>query len=670
MSTYPLRFAHILLIAALCMLPLAPVVAASPVQVPKPVAAKAAPVLDSEVRGALHYNTNLVPDGDAEVPYATYWHDNEGFTQIVPYGAGCSNNCTFPSPYDNGPLQRGQYFFYLGTTTNHVNGNNMWLNDRISLSPIQAAIDSGKVRYILSGYFGGDSAKIDTAQLHMFFEVDGSPNTGEVIVGGGTPAQRQNRTGLIYREQTGYVPKGTQNINLALQSGQMSGSDYRTGYADNLSLVLLPIRTFLPLTTLPLGLPPQTGPAAPTGVIAFPNGLTRMDIYWTDNSNNELGYEVQRINGDSSVDTVCNTGPNVTYCLDPGLTKGSGTGYKYLGSQQTYTYQVRINGQSKNSDWASGTGTTAKMPTSAPTANRSFTCQAIGTSSSATSFAWNDPFNYEAGFNLYVNGNPNPSYSNLEQANTIAFINQTGPYPETISLKIVPFVFDPNTFAVHESSTTCTASATLPSPPASGITRFLNDAFYKVISLSVDGWEQFPVGPMGIVPGAYYEAGGISPGQHTWTAVTGSWDEWGNRHSMYRYSGTYTQPASGSFDIHIPDKTINDLLSVPSDNLGYWEGYYFGSDNACHSVAFKFKPDGSYNFYNANVQIDTGTYSLIAKQPNINSVKFRVTDLGGSVDGLLVETQGAFFMNNGPAAWPQVTYIYKPQGYFPNPFCP
>ncbi len=87
-------------------------------------------------------------------------------------------------------------------------------------------------------------------------------------------------------------------------------------------------------------------------------------------------------------------------------------------------------------------------------------------------------------------------------------------------------------------------------------------------------------------------------------------------------------------------------------------------------MAFKFKPDGTFNFYNANVQIDTGTYSLVKREPNINRVKFHVEGPGKSVDGLLVETQAAFSMSNGPVSWPKITYVYRPQGYYLNPFCP
>ena len=174
----------------------------------------------------------------------------------------------------------------------------------------------------------------------------------------------------------------------------------------------------------------------------------------------------------------------------------------------------------------------------------------------------------------------------------------------------------------------------------------------------VDGWEQFPVRPLGILSGAYYELYEVPSGQHTWTAITGFWDDWGRRFSMYNYTGSYTQPGSGSYDVTIPDMTIQDLLSVPPANLGYWEGYYFDAYGNCFTTAFKFKQNGTYTFYNANSQIDSGTYLLDKREPDIFSTKFHVSG-GQNVDGLLIETHGQFFMKNGPASWQQITYVYK-----------
>jgi len=617
------------------------------------------------------FSTNLVPDGDAEAPYDTWWVDNEGFAQILPYGYSCGGMCNFPSPYDEGPVLRGSNFFYMGSTDNHTNGTNLWIKNKISLDTIQEAVDTGKVRYILSGYFGGDTDSPNTAQFHLFFEPESGPNIGEVIIGNVTPEERQNKTGLIYREQTGYIPTGSRYINLLIQSGYLDYSYWRTGFADNLSLVLIPIQSYLPITTnrKTSEAPPQTGFPAPSGVTVTPNGLTRMDIIWTDTSNNELGFEVQRINQDSTVDTICNTKPNVTYCLDPGISQSAPYGYVYLGNNTTYTYQVRGVGAGINSDWASGVGTTATMPLTPPSPiNGPYTCEAIDVTSSSATFVWNDPFDYEAGFNLYLGSNAYPSWSMIEGGAKITFINQV---PGSITLRMVPFVFDRNNpSVVYESSTSCTTTANLPSPPASGITKFYNNASYPVISLVVDGWEQFPVRPLGILPGSYYELYEVPSGQHSWTAITGFWDDWGQRFSMYTYTGEYDQPDSGSYEIDIPDMTIQDLMTVPPTNLGYWEGYYFDGYGNCYTTAFRFNQNGTYDFYNANSKIDNGTYSLVQREPAIFSTKFHVYSANQNVDGLLIETHGQFFMKNGPPSWPQITYVYKPQGYVYNPFCP
>jgi hypothetical protein len=206
-----------------------------------------APIVAPDTPLSAIYNTNLIPDGGAETDYTPYWQDNEGFTQIILYGADCGGVCSFPTPYDPGPMQRGASFFYMGTTSNHTNGTNMWIKNKISLAAIQTAVNSGKVRYILSGYFGGEINNPNTAQLHMFFETSGGSSKGEDVVGNVTPQDRQNKTGLLYREKIGYIPSGTQQINMVLQSGYFApASDLRTGYADNLSLVLLPMQEYLP----------------------------------------------------------------------------------------------------------------------------------------------------------------------------------------------------------------------------------------------------------------------------------------------------------------------------------------------------------------------------------------------------------------------------------------
>ncbi len=204
MKTFKFKFVKFFIIGMVFLMPLAPVQAT----IAPPVSQSPGAVVAPDTTLSALFNTNLVPDGDAEVAYSSYWHDNEGFTQILPYGSSCGGMCNFPSPYDVGPVQRGNSFFYMGTTTNHVNGTNLWLNNRISLAPIQAAVNSGKVRYILSGYFGGDTFMADTAQLHMFFERDNGSFVGDDIVGDVGRQTGRIKPGLFTGKKPGSSPPG------------------------------------------------------------------------------------------------------------------------------------------------------------------------------------------------------------------------------------------------------------------------------------------------------------------------------------------------------------------------------------------------------------------------------------------------------------------------------
>ena len=63
-------------------------------------------------------------------------------------------------------------------------------------------------------------------------------------IGPVTNADRNSQTGLLLRQETGFVPSGTRSIGVELQMTRLNGT-YNDGYADNLSLVLhapLPLR--------------------------------------------------------------------------------------------------------------------------------------------------------------------------------------------------------------------------------------------------------------------------------------------------------------------------------------------------------------------------------------------------------------------------------------------
>jgi hypothetical protein len=97
----------------------------------------------------------------------------------------------------------------------------------------------------------------------------------------------------------------------------------------------------------PNGDEPGTGVSAPTGFSASYASDTSLDLSWTDNADNETGYEIDRSpNGTDSWSNITTTAANATSYTDTGLTVDT-----------TYYYRIRGLG-TVNSSYATANGTT------------------------------------------------------------------------------------------------------------------------------------------------------------------------------------------------------------------------------------------------------------------------------------------------------------------------
>jgi fibronectin type 3 domain-containing protein len=89
-------------------------------------------------------------------------------------------------------------------------------------------------------------------------------------------------------------------------------------------------------TTLPSSTPTPTptpcqAPAAPTNLVATATSSSQIALSWTDNSNNEMGFRIQRSTNGITFGVLVNVGANVTTYTDSGLTPGT-TYYYRVGS--------------------------------------------------------------------------------------------------------------------------------------------------------------------------------------------------------------------------------------------------------------------------------------------------------------------------------------------------
>ena len=182
------------------------------------------------------FGRNLIVNGDAEADTGA----SSNQQVIAPSGWKTTGQLTavqygipggFPDHNSPGPKHRGQ---------NDFEGGNAPLStatQTISLRRLRAAIRTGTVRYAFSAWLGGFENQHDNASVTARFQSASGTSLGSVTLGPVTPLQRNQVTSLLYRLQSGTVPKRATKAVVTLVITRSEG-DYNDGSADNISLVL------------------------------------------------------------------------------------------------------------------------------------------------------------------------------------------------------------------------------------------------------------------------------------------------------------------------------------------------------------------------------------------------------------------------------------------------
>jgi titin len=127
-------------------------------------------------------------------------------------------------------------------------------------------------------------------------------------------------------------------------------------------------------------------PTAPSGLAATAMSSSRIDLAWTDNSNNEDGFKIERrLSSTATYTEIATVGANVTSFSSTGLSPNTG-----------YTYRVRASNISGNSAYSNeASATTLRTPPAKPS---NLTAAAV--SSSQIDLEWTDNSGNEDGFKI------------------------------------------------------------------------------------------------------------------------------------------------------------------------------------------------------------------------------------------------------------------------------
>lgn len=203
-------------------------------------------------------------------------------------------------------------------------------------------------------------------------------------------------------------------------------------------------------------------PAAPTGLDATAVSSSRIDLTWTDNANNEDGFEIEWSTDNFTTSTTIEVGEDVVSYQHTGLTPGT-----------SYSYRVRSRNSIAASDFSNtDSAMTSQVAPSAPSG-----LDATAASAFAIDLSWTDTATNEGGFEIEWSIDDFATSDFITVGANVVSYQHTGLMPSTTySYRVRAYnTADYSTASNTDSATTLEPPATPAAP--SGLAATASSAF-------------------------------------------------------------------------------------------------------------------------------------------------------------------------------------------------
>jgi phosphodiesterase/alkaline phosphatase D-like protein len=203
--------------------------------------------------------------------------------------------------------------------------------------------------------------------------------------------------------------------------------------------------------------PTATVPASPSGLSATPVSSSQIGLTWTDNSNNEDGFGIERsLSPSSGFAQIATVGANVSSYANTGLSPNT-----------TYYYRVRAYNAAGNSGYSNTASATTQSALSPPAAPSGLSASAV--SSSQIDLAWADNSSNEGGFKVERSLSSTSGFAQIATvgANVTSYSNSGLAPNTTYYYRVRAYNAAGNSaYSNTASATTGPAASTVPAAPS------------------------------------------------------------------------------------------------------------------------------------------------------------------------------------------------------------